>query len=177
MMVHVVCKTFIFHVIYKKKQWILASLTCIRIESKHEVTILGGLNEFIVKFHGPQGSKWHGGIIIISGDTIIITFNRQLLKGLRNKLSRTCRLYITLLYILISTIITLYHNIKCECVKISPACIFKWFHCSLYQTDLRKYVGFCCPPCFENFPVPLLCVWGRKTYFKLCYPFFKERCN
>ena len=28
-----------------------------RIESKHEVTILGGLNEFIVKFFGPSGSK------------------------------------------------------------------------------------------------------------------------
>lgn len=27
------------------------------IESKHEVTILGGLNEFVVKFFGPQGSK------------------------------------------------------------------------------------------------------------------------
>ena len=28
------------------------------IESKHEVTILGGLNEFIVKFYGPSGSKY-----------------------------------------------------------------------------------------------------------------------
>ena len=28
-----------------------------RIESKHEVTILGGLNEFIVKFFGPSGSE------------------------------------------------------------------------------------------------------------------------
>ncbi|KAI3371435.1 hypothetical protein L3Q82_024031 [Scortum barcoo] len=27
------------------------------IESKHEVTILSGLNEFVVKFHGPPGSK------------------------------------------------------------------------------------------------------------------------
>ena len=27
------------------------------IESKHEVTILGGLNEFVVKFFGPTGSK------------------------------------------------------------------------------------------------------------------------
>uniref|UniRef100_G3Q832 Ubiquitin-conjugating enzyme E2 H n=2 Tax=Gasterosteus aculeatus aculeatus TaxID=481459 RepID=G3Q832_GASAC len=27
------------------------------IESKHEVTILSGLNEFVVKFFGPQGSK------------------------------------------------------------------------------------------------------------------------
>ena len=26
------------------------------IESKHEVTILSGLNEFVVKFHGPPGS-------------------------------------------------------------------------------------------------------------------------
>lgn len=31
---------------------------CISIESKHEVTILGGLNEFVVKFYGPQGSKY-----------------------------------------------------------------------------------------------------------------------
>lgn len=29
-----------------------------RIESKHEVTILGGLNEFCVKFYGPRGSKF-----------------------------------------------------------------------------------------------------------------------
>ena len=28
------------------------------IESKHEVTILGGLNEFIVKFFGPSGSEY-----------------------------------------------------------------------------------------------------------------------
>lgn len=28
------------------------------IESKHEVTILSGLNEFVVKFFGPQGSKY-----------------------------------------------------------------------------------------------------------------------
>ena len=27
------------------------------IESKHEVTILGGLNEFSVKFFGPAGSR------------------------------------------------------------------------------------------------------------------------
>lgn len=27
------------------------------IESKHEVTILSGLNEFVVKFYGQQGSK------------------------------------------------------------------------------------------------------------------------
>lgn len=27
------------------------------IESKHEVTLLGGLNEFCVKFFGPRGSK------------------------------------------------------------------------------------------------------------------------
>ncbi|XP_022299988.1 ubiquitin-conjugating enzyme E2 H [Saccostrea cucullata] len=32
------------------------------IESKHEVTILGGLNEFIVKFHGPQGTPYEGGV-------------------------------------------------------------------------------------------------------------------
>ena len=28
-----------------------------RIESKYEVTILGGLNEFAVKFYGPRGSR------------------------------------------------------------------------------------------------------------------------
>ncbi|KAJ9580467.1 hypothetical protein L9F63_024356, partial [Diploptera punctata] len=36
------------------------------IESKHEVTILGGLNEFCVKFYGPRGnpviSPYEGGI-------------------------------------------------------------------------------------------------------------------
>lgn len=29
----------------------------VSIESKHEVTILSGLNEFVVKFHGPAGCK------------------------------------------------------------------------------------------------------------------------
>ncbi|KAL9960655.1 hypothetical protein ACROYT_G034141 [Oculina patagonica] len=32
------------------------------IESKHEVTILNGLNEFIVKFFGPSGSLYEGGV-------------------------------------------------------------------------------------------------------------------
>uniref|UniRef100_A0A8V0XSU0 Ubiquitin-conjugating enzyme E2 H n=2 Tax=Aves TaxID=8782 RepID=A0A8V0XSU0_CHICK len=32
------------------------------IESKHEVTILGGLNEFVVKFYGPQGTPYEGGV-------------------------------------------------------------------------------------------------------------------
>ncbi|KAL4225994.1 Ubiquitin-conjugating enzyme E2 H [Mactra antiquata] len=32
------------------------------IESKHEVTILGGLNEFIVKFYGPAGTPYEGGV-------------------------------------------------------------------------------------------------------------------
>lgn len=32
------------------------------IESKHEVTILSGLNEFCVKFYGPQGTPYEGGI-------------------------------------------------------------------------------------------------------------------
>lgn len=32
------------------------SLSHFRIESKYEVTILGGLNEFAVKFYGPRGS-------------------------------------------------------------------------------------------------------------------------
>lgn len=56
---------------------------------------------------------------MISGDIIIIIFNRYLFKGLRNNLFRICRLYIILLYILIFIIIILYYNIKCECVKIS----------------------------------------------------------
>ncbi|MBN3276367.1 UBE2H enzyme, partial [Polyodon spathula] len=34
----------------------------IGIESKHEVTILGGLNEFVVKFYGPQGTPYEGGV-------------------------------------------------------------------------------------------------------------------
>jgi len=32
------------------------------IESKHEVTILGGLNEFAVKFYGPKGTPYEGGV-------------------------------------------------------------------------------------------------------------------
>ncbi|KAJ8705186.1 hypothetical protein PYW07_011013 [Mythimna separata] len=32
------------------------------IESKHEVTILGGLNEFCVKFFGPPGTPYEGGV-------------------------------------------------------------------------------------------------------------------
>ncbi|PAA73389.1 hypothetical protein BOX15_Mlig023431g1 [Macrostomum lignano] len=32
------------------------------VESKHEVTILGGLNEFVVKFHGPADSPYEGGV-------------------------------------------------------------------------------------------------------------------
>ena len=30
----------------------------LRIESKHEVTIMGGLNEFSVKFYGPKNSEY-----------------------------------------------------------------------------------------------------------------------
>ncbi|XP_013786462.1 ubiquitin-conjugating enzyme E2 H-like [Limulus polyphemus] len=32
------------------------------IEGKHEVTILGGLNEFCVKFYGPKGTPYEGGV-------------------------------------------------------------------------------------------------------------------
>lgn len=32
------------------------------IESKHEVTILGGLDEFVVKFFGPKGTPYEGGV-------------------------------------------------------------------------------------------------------------------
>ncbi|KAI1715505.1 ubiquitin-conjugating enzyme domain-containing protein [Ditylenchus destructor] len=32
------------------------------IESKHEVIITGGLNEFAVKFYGPKGTAYEGGV-------------------------------------------------------------------------------------------------------------------
>lgn len=32
------------------------------IESQHEVTILGGLNEFMVRFHGPKSTPYDGGV-------------------------------------------------------------------------------------------------------------------
>ena len=32
------------------------------IESKHEVTILGGLDEFVVKFFGPKGTPYESGM-------------------------------------------------------------------------------------------------------------------
>ncbi|XP_043190194.1 ubiquitin-conjugating enzyme E2 H-like [Amphibalanus amphitrite] len=32
------------------------------IESKHEVTIMGGLNEFCVKFYGPKETPYEGGV-------------------------------------------------------------------------------------------------------------------
>ena len=32
------------------------------IESKHEVDILGGLDDFVVKFFGPSGTPYEGGI-------------------------------------------------------------------------------------------------------------------
>lgn len=32
------------------------------IESQHEVTILGGLNEFMVRFHGPPSTPYEGGV-------------------------------------------------------------------------------------------------------------------
>ncbi len=32
------------------------------IESKHEVTMLNGLNEFFVKFHGPASTPYEGGV-------------------------------------------------------------------------------------------------------------------
>lgn len=36
---------------------VIPAVLVFRIESKYEVTILGGLNEFAVKFYGPRGSK------------------------------------------------------------------------------------------------------------------------
>ena len=32
------------------------------IESQHEVTILGGLNEFMVRFYGPKTTPYDGGV-------------------------------------------------------------------------------------------------------------------
>ena len=32
------------------------------IESQHEVTILGGLNEFMVRFYGPKSTPYDGGV-------------------------------------------------------------------------------------------------------------------
>ena len=32
------------------------------IESQHEVTILGGLDEFVVKFAGPKGTPYENGV-------------------------------------------------------------------------------------------------------------------
>ncbi|XP_062348383.1 ubiquitin-conjugating enzyme E2 H isoform X4 [Cinclus cinclus] len=39
-----------------------SGIPAVWIESKHEVTILGGLNEFVVKFYGPQGTPYEGGV-------------------------------------------------------------------------------------------------------------------
>ena len=36
------------------------------IESKHEVTILGGLDEFVVKFFGPKGTPYEGCLLYTS---------------------------------------------------------------------------------------------------------------
>ena len=32
------------------------------MESKHDVTILGGLDEIVVKFYGPEGTPYEGGV-------------------------------------------------------------------------------------------------------------------
>ena len=48
---------YIFLVLFWLDNFIFLSLLP-RIESKHEVTILNGLNEFCVKFYGPRGSKY-----------------------------------------------------------------------------------------------------------------------
>ena len=45
----------------------------IRIESKHEVTILGGLNEFIVKFFGPSGCKFKFKFICFRSRSLVFT--------------------------------------------------------------------------------------------------------
>lgn len=38
-------------------------IRCFRIESKHEVNITGGLNEFNVKFYGPSGSELKAAVV------------------------------------------------------------------------------------------------------------------
>ena len=50
--------TIVAHLVsFRRDQVLFLNCIAVRIESKHEVTILGGLNEFIVKFFGPSGSK------------------------------------------------------------------------------------------------------------------------
>uniref|UniRef100_A0A5F9D799 Ubiquitin-conjugating enzyme E2 H n=1 Tax=Oryctolagus cuniculus TaxID=9986 RepID=A0A5F9D799_RABIT len=44
------------------KACVISFTVHLSIESKHEVTILGGLNEFVVKFYGPQGTPYEGGV-------------------------------------------------------------------------------------------------------------------
>lgn len=56
-------QSFLINLLYIKK----------RIESKHEVTILGGLNEFSVKFYGPRGSEYYSKHIEICINTIVWT--------------------------------------------------------------------------------------------------------
>ncbi|XP_043506448.1 ubiquitin-conjugating enzyme E2 H isoform X1 [Frieseomelitta varia] len=58
MHVHVTARS----VVYQVRNLSLTHNHVYRIESKHEVTILGGLNEFSVKFYGPRGTPYEGGI-------------------------------------------------------------------------------------------------------------------
>lgn len=51
---YIICLSFFVYSYCKS--YFLATVT-FSIESKHEVTILGGLNEFCVKFFGPPGSE------------------------------------------------------------------------------------------------------------------------
>lgn len=37
--------------------YFISTAFCLRIESKYEVTVLGGLNELMVKFNGPPESN------------------------------------------------------------------------------------------------------------------------
>ena len=52
------CSSVTLRIMYYMLLMHLHVFTTSRIESKHEVTILGGLNEFYVKFFGPSGSEF-----------------------------------------------------------------------------------------------------------------------
>ena len=44
-----------------------------RVNSKHDVTILSGLNEFVVKFFGPTGSECQSPLQGVSGCSLMLT--------------------------------------------------------------------------------------------------------
>ena len=59
---------------------LMIALFYFRIESNHEVTILGGLNEFIVKFFGPKESKFDFILQIMDYLSLIYSYLVQIFK-------------------------------------------------------------------------------------------------